>query len=291
MHKSTEAEMQEVFNLVLSTRQKIEELLQNGKKVHIIWDFDGVLVDSRSDDIFAHIGFDLKAYFEYEERLLSQSPGMGAWLLPIAHNAGIAPHFPVDRFSQDIVTVRSSMLAMRVHIFCLEWNLPVRWMLFLGHQSKKEAYRIILKSFKDNPEYYIFCVDDNQKHITTFDAVSLEEGMKERSFGIVSPTIRSYNKKELQEYYVRVMRVAGSKPIRVRDPSDDLKGFIVLPEGLNQFKRQIRNMMESVSNDGFREELRSVFVKKFGEVGHGYFKSEKELQQKMREFILDIACP
>src|SRR3989338_6107774 len=187
MRQSTVEEIQESTDLVLSVREKIKGLLQSGRKVHVIWDFDGVLADSRSDDVFALGGFDIRAYFAHEERLLFQTPDKGPWLMPIAHNVGTAPHFPPERFTQDIVTARSSMLAIRVHMFCLAWQLPIRWMLFLGHQPKKESYRIILASLKSDPDYFVFCVDDSAKHIEAFRSASAEEHMEDRTTGIVSP--------------------------------------------------------------------------------------------------------
>ena len=69
----------------------------------------------------------------------------------------------------------------------------MRWMLFLGHQPKKEAYRIILQSLKNDPDYYVFCVDDSSKHIETFKTVAEEEGMTSRSFPILSPITRTYS--------------------------------------------------------------------------------------------------
>ncbi len=277
--------------LVLATRAKIEELLQQGKKVHVIWDFDGVLADSRSDDVFALSNFDLKTYFAHEERLLFESPGQGPWLLPVAHNAGIAPHFPPERFSQDIVTARSSSLAIRVHIFCLAWHLTVRWALFLGHKPKKESYSIILNSLKDDPDYFVFCVDDSAKHIEAFLDASAEEGMKNRVSGIVSPVVRTYTEKELKEYFARVMNAAGDTPIRVRDPMDDMRGFIVLPKGIDQFREQVNGLVSKQHGEGHYSELRSAFVRVNGEVGEGRFKTEEELERAMNEFILGRVCP
>lgn len=291
MRRSTKQEIQEVTDLVLSTREKIKELLQNGKKVHIIWDFDGVLTDSRSDDIFALSGFNLTAYFAYEERLLFDNPGAGPWLLPIAHNTGTHPHFPPERFTQDIVTTRSSTLALRIHIFCFAYHMPMRWMLFGGHQPKKEAYRIILKSLKDDPDYCVFCIDDSPKHIEAFQSASTEEGMNDRTFGIVSPVMRTYSAEELREYYDKVMGATGNAAIRVRDPSDDIKGFIVLPGGLQQFSGYINALVHERSNEGHVAELRSAFVKAYGEVGSGHFKTEKELKRAMQEFIVGLHCP
>lgn len=290
MRKSTEKEIQEVTNLVLDTRARIEELLQNGKKVHIIWDFDGVLADSRSDDVFTLTGFNLEAYFAHEERLLFQSPDRGLWLLPIAHNAGSIPRFPPERFTQDIVTARSSTLAIRVHMFCLAWSLPIRWILFLGHQPKQGSYRIILESLKDDLDYYIFCIDDSAKHIEAFKNVSTEMGLDSRTFGIVSPIVRTYTKEELKEYFDRVMSAVGNTPLRVRDPSDDVNGFLVLPEGLKQFKAEMNTVVSQQHSSGHYFELRNAFIKAFGEVGTGRFKTDDDLNRAMYEFILGLHC-
>ena len=291
VEKSSQEDVSRVNTLVYSTRAKITELIKNGGKLHVIWDFDGVLADSRSDDVFKLTGYDLKTYFEYEERLLFESPGKGPWLLPIAHNCGSLPHFPLERFTQDIVTARSSSLALRVHNFCISWTLPVRWMLCLGHQPKRESYRIILESLKNDPDYQIFCVDDSVKHVETFKDVAQELDMESRSFGIVSPVIRAYTEDELREYYARVMNATGGSPIRVRDPSDDFNGFIVLPKGLEQYRKIIKSVTDEHFSRGHHSELRQAFVRVNGEVGIGRFKTEEELEQAMREFIVSLHCP
>lgn len=290
MRKSTEEEIKEVTKLVLATRERIKDLIQDGKKVHVIWDFDGVLADSRSDDVFTLMGFDVVRYFAYEERLLFQSPSNGQWLLPIAHNASMHPHFTPDKFTQDIVTARSSFLAMRVQIFCLAWQLPMRWMLFLGHQPKKESYRIILESLKSDQDYIIFCVDDNEKHVKAFQDVSKELEIAERTVGIVSPVIRTYSEEELKKYLDLVMKATGNVPIRVRNPSDDGDGFVVLPNGRDQFREQLLALQSKQTEQGYHFELRNAFVKKFGEVGEGVFKTEEDLEQAMREFIVGLWC-
>ncbi|MBI1872225.1 5'-nucleotidase [Candidatus Collierbacteria bacterium] len=287
MERSTKTEIANVEGLVFSTRQKIERLLRSGKKVHMIWDFDGVLADSRSDDVFALAGYNLDAYFAHEERLILESPGQGPWLLPIAHNQD----FWQDNFTQDVVTARSSALALRVHLFCMQWNLSTRWMLFLGHQPKNEAYRIILKSLKDDPDYHVFCIDDGAKHIEAFQKVCIEEGMEDRSYGIISPVTRKYSKEELGEYYSRVMGAIGNGPIRVRDSSDDTRGYIVLPRGSKQFAEQMNALVYSQNNQGHHAELRQAFVQAYGEVGKGFFKTEADLERAMNEFILNLHCP
>ncbi len=291
MKQSTEQELIESTQLILSIQEKIQELIGAGKKVHLIWDFDGVLTTSRSDDIFALTGYDLKTYFSYEEKLLLESPEAGPWLLPIAHNVGIQQRFPAESFTQDIVTARSSSLAIRVHIFCIQWHLPMRWMLFLGHQPKKEAYRIILQSLKSDPDYYVFCIDDGSKHIDAFKAVAAEENMEDRCFPVLAPVIRTYSPEHLKEHYDRVMGSVGDTPVRVRDPQDDMRGCIVLPDGIAQFNKQISNLVSTNSNEGHVVELRNAFVRSFGEVGVGKFKTEDDLQNAMKEFILNHCCP
>lgn len=80
MRRSTKKEMQEVKNLISATLAQINGLIQSGKKVHIIWDFDGILADSMSNDVAAladPTGSNLAAYFAYEERLLFEIPGEG----------------------------------------------------------------------------------------------------------------------------------------------------------------------------------------------------------------------
>ena len=285
--KSTDQEIAEAQALVKATEARIEELVQQEKKVHIIWDFDFVLASGLSDDVFNLTGYNLEKYFEYEERLLFQSPGPGQWLLPIAHNTGAGIHFPPEQFTQDIVTARSSYPAMRVQIFCLSWNVPTRWMLFLGHQPKEGSYRIILESLKPDPDTHIFCVDDSQKHIDTFNSVCAELNMESRSTGIFSPAIRAYTKTELKKHIKSVLSAKGKKPLRVRDPSDDMRGFIVLPDGIVQFREQINGAVDRQSTEGHTAELRNAFVNAYGEVGVGRFKTEIELEDAMRQFIID----
>ena len=239
MRRSTKREIWEANKLIVATREKLLALLQKGKKVHIVWDFDGVLIDSRSEDVFAISGFDLYKYFSHEECLLFESPSPGPWILPFICNEELKPYFQSGQLTQDIVTARSSDISLRVHMFCLTWNLLVRWMLFLGHQPKKESYRIILQSLKNDPDCYIFCIDDAVKHIQAFNEISVELGIRERTFSVVAPVIRTYTEKELKEYITRIIEAEGDDPIRVRDPSDDMRGYIVLPSGLKGFRKRL----------------------------------------------------
>ncbi len=279
MQKSTEEETQAVLDLIKQTRHKVETLIQAGKKVHFIWDFDGVLIDSRSDDVFTASGYNLKTYFEYEERLLFDSPDCGPWLLPIAHTCGTL------HTSQDIVTARSSFLALRVHLFCLAWNMPVRWMLFLGHQPKTDSFRIILESFKKDSSWHIFFVDDNRKHVETFNVVSKELEMSERAHGIVSPIIREYTEEQLRAHLDHVLHAEDS-PVRIRKPENDCDGFTVLPGGLPQFKKILYGVQELTISNASHEELRRAFRKVFGPE-----YTDEDLEKRMHEFIVGLHTP
>ncbi len=291
IRKSTESEILETERLVLSTRDDIQALLDDGKRVHVIWDFDGVLMDSRSDDVFQISGYDLETYFAHEHRLLLDVPGQGPWLLPIAHTGGAEPHFPPDRFTQDIVTARSSTISMRVHIFCLQWKLRTRWMLFLGHQTKVNSYRMILDSLRNDADVHVFCVDDKEDHVTAFLEAAEEAEMENRAHGIVSPVLRTYSEEELRTYLDKVTGADGDSPVRVRNPSNDVDGFIVLPGGLDQFRGYMSQLVSEKVSDGHNTELRNAFVKVFGEPGEGRFETEEELQEAIRSFILDLNCP
>jgi len=279
LKKSSLKEIQAAEDFVLSIRKTIETLVQQGKKVHVIWDFDGVLTDSRSDDVFQVSGYDLEAYFDYEERRIFDCPESGIWLLPIAYHCGKL------HTSQDIVTARSSFLSMRVIVFCIQYNLKMRWQLFLGHQSKTGAFQIILDSFRNDSDYHIFFVDDNQKHVDEFTRMSSEMKMSDRTHGIVAPVIRKYTKREITLHFKQVMGATGDIPLRVRDPSNEYNGFIVFPQGVEQFKTHIKHLSEKTTNEGYCEELRQVFKKVYGDT-----LNEEELERAMRDFIVGKHC-
>ncbi|MBI2099449.1 hypothetical protein HYT45_03515 [Candidatus Uhrbacteria bacterium] len=207
--KSSPQELRRARALVRLVKYKIRKLIANGKQVHIVWDIDSVLCSGRSDDAFSLLGFDVARYFIYEERLLAKMLEPGPW-------ASLAGECGILHSSQDIVTARSSFLALRVMYFLLMRRIPVRWQLFVGHQSKAESYRIILKSFEKNPDTHIFCVDDGKKHIDAFINVAEELGMKERCYGIISPQIREYGEDELKHEVGAVMAASGGQPVFAR---------------------------------------------------------------------------
>jgi hypothetical protein len=203
---SSKKELRRSRALVRLTERHVRRLVSQGKKVHFIWDVDGVLVSNRSDDVFALTGFDLAKYFTYEERLVTQVLEDGPW-------AGFARKCGDLHQTQDIVTARSSFLALRVMFFILRNpGLDARWQLFVGHQPKTESYRIILKSFEKDPDVNVFCVDDVKRHVDAFGSVAAELGMTDRCHGIVSPQVRTYTEEDLRHEIDGVLNASGNEP-------------------------------------------------------------------------------
>jgi len=230
--RSTPIEIEAALQLVRETEERIRILKSQGKKVHIIWDFDFVLASGRSDDIFSLAGFNLEQYFNYEARLSWQAPESGIWL-QLATNLGRL------HLSQDIVTARSSYLAFRVMFFCIMKSIDpnwMRWMLFLGHQSKSDSFRIILESLIKDPDYHIIYIDDAKKHVDSFIALSKQMNIEDRTLGILSPQIRLYSEEELKVHYDAVMGATGDKPVIIPHEIHGYGGFTVLPNGLADFR-------------------------------------------------------
>ena len=246
--KSTHEEVAGANKLVASIEEQIKALIEQGRKAHIIWDFDFVLASGVSDDVFSLAKFDLKKYFEYEARLSMSVPKPGIWL-PLADQIGKL------HTSQDIITARSSFLAYRVMMFCMwfgenpfEW---VRWVLYIGHQSKADSFKIILDSFKKDEQFSVFFVDDNPKHIDTFNGVSQEIGMSDRTFGVVSPKIRAYDEEQLKMHYDSVMNAVGDVPtITPGYPGGVQNGFIVFPNGIKGFRKMCLDSFFTSEREG-----------------------------------------
>jgi hypothetical protein len=198
-NRSTPEEIEANKRLVAATQEEIRRLKAAGKKVHFIWDVDGVLANSRSDDAFTVLGFDVPRYFTYEERLLAERLEEGPWLLTARRWQCPGPD------SQDIITARSSFLAMRVQFFLLYWEVPIRWQLYVGHQSKADSYRIILQSFANDPDTHVFMVDDSGKNVAAFDEVAASLGMTDRCHSIASPVVRKYDEEEIRREVAAVL--------------------------------------------------------------------------------------
>ena len=184
--RSTPEELATCASIVSETERAAAALVAAGKKVHFIWDVDRVLVSGRSDDAFQLLGFDVAKYFTFEERLIAQRLEDGPW----ARLARMK--FGELQSSQDIVTARSSFLAMRVMFWLIETRVDARWQLFIGHQPKSESYRIILQSFLKDSDTHVFMVDDAEKHVVAFTKVAAELGISDRCHGIISPVVRDY---------------------------------------------------------------------------------------------------
>ncbi len=202
---STPWEVRRAAALVRMTGRRIRRLAEAGKKVHVIWDVDHVLVSGRSEDAFGLLKFDVEKYFAHEERLLLEILEDGPWLR-LARACGTLFQ------SQDVVTARSSFLALRVTFFLVQHQLPIRWQLFVGHQSKAESYRIILKSFEKDPDMHVFSVDDAKKHNDAFDAIAAELGMSARCHSVLAPQIRRHTQEDLEYEIAQIMRVSGAEP-------------------------------------------------------------------------------
>ena len=262
--KSSSEEIAKAEALVEQTEGRIKELKDQGKKVHIIWDFDFVLASGLSDDVFNLVNYDLEKYFEYESRLSWSRPQPGIWL-PLAEKVGKLHD------SQDIVTARSGFLSFRVMLFCgwcsdnpLKW---ARWILFIGHQAKKESFRIIIYSFKKDSDVVIFFVDDNQKHVEAFEETAREMGLGERAVGIISPRIRLYDKEQLKLHHKSVMEADGSGPTYVPGyPGGYIDGFSVMPDGIRGFRERMINEFYDVKKKGVVEKHRSTL-----EIAHEHF--------------------
>lgn len=254
--KSSPEEIAKAKEFVKNTEARIRSFIENGKKIHIIWDFDFVLASGLSDDVFTLTGYDLNKYFEYESRLSWSRPQPGIWL-PLANKVGEL------QVSQDIVTARSSFLAFRVMLFCawfssdpLKW---VRWVLFIGHQAKLDSFRIIIDSFKKDENVVIFFIDDNPKHIEAFDQISKDIGLGDRTVSIVSPKIRLYGKEQLKLHYRSVMEAIDTTPTYVPGyPGGYIDGFVVMPDGIRGFREKMIDDFYDIKKKGVVEKHREV---------------------------------
>jgi hypothetical protein len=261
--RSTEAEFQAIRELVARVEREIAELVAAGKKVHVIWDVDHVLVSGRSDDAYVILGGDVRKYFTHEERLVAETLDAGPWL-------GLARKCGELHQSQDVVTARSSFLALRVTFFLLEKDIPVRWQLFVGHQPKGESYRIILKSFANDPGVHVYNVDDTAKHDEAFRAVAAELGMSDRCHGVLAPQVRGYDEDELRHEVEGVMQASGEHPSWVRTYDPDT----------GRLRRMIRVLPDP------RKDLRNLFW--LGAFGTHKKAVVEELRPDLEKFAAEV---
>ncbi len=206
--QSTPEERQRSEDQVKDVEALIRRLRSDSRNVHLIWDVDRVLVSGRSDDAFTYLGFDVKKYFEHEERLITQPLEDG----PFVRLARACGREGMHQ-TQDIVTARSSFLGLRVTFFLVRnFGIEVNWMLQVGHQSKKDSYRIILEACRKNAETHVISIDDTKKHNDAFDEVALALGMQDRCHSVLALPVRDYTEDELRHQVDAVMNVTGAHP-------------------------------------------------------------------------------
>jgi DNA-binding CsgD family transcriptional regulator len=252
--KSTPEEIAACAALVSRTEEEIARLVAAGKKVHIIWDVDHVLVSGRSDDVFAALGYSVPKYFQYEERLMFERLEDGPW----ARLARRGQHQ-----TQDIVTARSSYLSLRVTYWLLEYRTTMRWQLFVGHQSKADSYRIILESFKKDPEAVVYMIDDGAKNVDAFNRISAELGLSDRTVGILAPQIRRYDEAEIRAEAEAVIGYAGNQPcfVTAREyvVGEDMgRHPLVVPNPLEAMRDAIRSKAHQSWKEGIVERHRAT---------------------------------
>lgn len=241
--KSTKKEILKAQQRVFTTEQEIRNLLNDGFHVHLILDVDGVLVSSRSDDVFELLGRDLRNYFEYEERLCMQPFEPGPWLSLVKKTFewGV---------TQEIVTARSGRSALRFNLFLLtwikQWDL-VGQVFSIGHQSKFESYRIMVERVGEDPHTHIFLIDDSERNIAAFnEVVEQKEHMRSRLHAVHALPVRTYTKKELEAHVRAVLSPSElCEPFSLLDEATG-ESLIVVPEGFNWVQRGVSRMQKSV---------------------------------------------
>ncbi len=275
---STPEELRACERLIRAKELRIRRLVAAGKKVHIIWDVDHVLVSGRSDDAFGVLGYDVRKYFQLEERLVTQPLEWGPWA-PLANRCGE----PGLQTSQDIVTARSSFLALRVMFFLLMQGsgIPIRWQLFVGHQPKSDSYRIILQSFLKDPDTHIFCVDDAKKHVDAFIAVAAELGMTDRCHGVLAPQIRRYDEAEVRREIDGVLSATGDRPTLIevspRRP-DRMERYVqVVPDPAKAMRTMLMGASMEAHMRATVDRYRETLEKFSDEVAPGQPKTDERL--------------
>ncbi len=271
---STAKEILRCQAMVRLTEWRMRRLLKAGKKVHVIWDVDHVLVSGRSEDVFTRLKFDVAKYFQYEERLITQILEDGPWL-PLARLCGQLHQ------SQDIVTARSSFLAMRVMFFLLRHDLPIRWQLFVGHQPKSESYRIILKSFEKDLDVHVFSIDDAKKHNDAFDAVAAEMSMSDRCHSVLAPQIRLHDERDIVYEVERVLDSASLAPYVIeppRQPMETAGRYVrVTPDSRKTIANMLWRASSTAEERAFVEQNRALLERLADEICPGRPKTDELL--------------
>lgn len=228
-------------NLIGQTEWLVRELKKAGKSVHFIWDADHVLIDGMSHEVFEALGRDLARYREYELRQFLHLPGDGPWT-DFARQKGRLHD------SQHVVSARSSYGVIRIMFFCLDRGIDMTDAYFVGTQSKRTSYDLILSRLKPDPDMHVFCVDDTDRHVDDFEAASIAAGMEARCVGIRSPRLIPWSRENLLAHAEAVLS-GPAVPYRAN-------GALILPAPLQRlltmFHRERAAAVRSIG-DGHRE--------------------------------------
>lgn len=261
---------QDIFalaSLVDRTGNEIARLRREGKRVHMIWDFDFVLAFGLSEDVFDLSGRDIAKFLEYENRLCLESLRKGPWLR-LALQAGSLHQ------SQDIVTARAGIAGYRAMVSCIEWSPApdfIRATYCVGQQPKRESFRAILSPLRDENDVHVFFVDDTPEVALQFDAVAEEMGMGAQTRSIVSPRLREYTRADLENHYDAVMSARGEGVVLVPHWRKGHSSFHVVPSGARRLRDIVLGNQVEVFKEGFVDRHRSALRK-----AHARVRPEKE---------------
>jgi len=261
LRQSTVQELRDIRELVAKTERKIADLVRDGWHVEIFWDFDHVLMDGRSDDIFELVGKNMVAYYRYEERMLTQLPHNGPW-------ARVARRCGSLHQTQSVITARATYTLPRAHTFVLMRDIHLRRLLAVGSQPKTGSYRVTMQeAFADNPKTFIFMVDDGEHHVRNFNEVAEEMGVTDRTEAILSPRIRLYTFEDLEEHYRAVMDPTRTEIFHIHEGcvpgvAGPRYTFQVAPRGREAYRELLEGMMEKARMEAIvcscRDELEEI---------------------------------
>lgn len=209
---STLSELMDMRSLVNNTVERIKQLVREGYYVVLFLDFDFVIIDGRSEDIYHLVDRNLVKYSAYEKRMLLQKAYDGAWA-DVARSCGTLYQ------ELGIITARSTFTSLRALNHVVHHGLNVSFHNSVGSQKKTLSYRIALEQLKrEQKKFFVFMVDDGKHHCDDFTEVAADLGLSDCTEAIRSPQIRHYSLEDLQAHYEAVM-----------DPKR--KGIFILHEG------------------------------------------------------------
>lgn len=222
--KSSEETVARAYAQIAECDALISRLVAEGKRVVLIADSDGVLTSSDSDALGRVVAGEdsLAKRFELEERLVLEPLRPGPWLRIAERAAAIkAPIY--------VVTARSTFANPRLLWFCLEYRIPVKWVLGVGHQPKRGSYEIIIREHAADPDCHFVGVDDSTRHAMDFLAVAEGLGVADRAHLFQAIPVFDHTMEEYGAFYDAVMGATSAlDAVPVRVPG--WKGeFLVVP--------------------------------------------------------------